>query len=113
VKYTLRELREAKGLTQKSLADALKISKSLYQSIENGLRRPSIDTLMVLSVIYQTSMDFIYHAFYRRRITWRFPDGELTYHCKVGKYKDVQFLIERQEPLAPPSLPSVIITEPE
>jgi len=109
VMFSLRDLRIAKGLEPKQLADVLDISKSLYHSIECGLRRPSIDVVFVLSVIYQTSMDFIYHAFYRQHYIWHYPDGALEYAMRKAKSIDIQYLNTRAEPLAPPKLPVAIV----
>jgi transcriptional regulator with XRE-family HTH domain len=120
VELTLRDIREAKGLTQEQLAHALKMSKSMYQSIEAGHRRPNIDSVHILALIYNTSMDYIYHAFYRRRIVWNFPDGELEYARKQSMNFDITYLRNRimpdtlpepVHPAKPPHIPSAIISQ--
>lgn len=40
----LRELRSKKGLSQQLVADKSGISTSLYCMVENGKRRPSVET---------------------------------------------------------------------
>jgi len=103
--------RTAKGISQQQLADVLRISQGMYNAIEKGKRRPNIDVLHMLALIYQTSMDFIYHAFYRQHYIWNFPDAELQYAMRQSKMLDIQYLQDRLEPVAPPELPDVVIWE--
>jgi len=107
--FSLRDLRTAKGISQKQLAEVLKISKSMYHAIECGQRKPAIDVLYMLAVIYQCSMDFIYHAFYRQHYIWYFPDAELAYSMRQAKALDIQYLKDRQPPQKPPELPSTVV----
>jgi transcriptional regulator with XRE-family HTH domain len=113
VSFSLRDLRVAKGLTQKQVADVCEISKALYYAIEVGRRRPSIDVLFVLASLYKTSMNFIYHAYYRQYFIFNFPDHELQYAKERDKRLDIQYLTERFEPLKPPELPHTVIFEKE
>ena len=111
VRYSLRDLRKAKGITQSQLAQVLGISKSLYHSIESGHRKPSADVLHILAAVYQTSMDFVYHAFHRQHFVWSFPDADLQYAMREAKNIDIQYLREREGPAAPPRLPAAIIID--
>jgi len=111
VSFSLRDLRTSKGLGQKQLAEVLKISKSMYHAIECGQRKPNIDVVYILALIYQTSMDFIYHAFYRQHYIWKFPDDELQYSMRQAKSIDIQYLKDRLEPEAPPKLPLAVVWE--
>ena len=99
VEFSLRDLRIAKGLSGRRLAKMLGISKSLYNAIELGTRKPSIDVLLQLSVLYGTSMDFIYHAYYRRSIEWLFPDSDLEYAMRKAVRLDSIYLKEQTKPL--------------
>lgn len=45
----LKELREAAGLTQKQLSDKVGMALSTIGHLEQGLRRPSWDTILALS----------------------------------------------------------------
>jgi transcriptional regulator with XRE-family HTH domain len=109
--YSLRDLRIAKGISQKQLAAVLKISKSLYHAIEYGQRKPGIDTAYQLAVIYGCSMDFIYHSFYRQHYIWYYPDADLEYSMREATDIDIQYLKSRQPPKAPPELPAAVIWE--
>jgi len=111
VSFSLRDLRTSKSIKIDQLADVLKISKSMYHAIENGTRKPNIDIAYKLAVIYETSMDFIYHAFYRQYYVWHFPDGELKQAMREAMATDVQYLRDRLEPAKPPELPKTIIWE--
>jgi len=111
VSFSLRDLRTAKGLTQRQLAEVLGISKSLYHSIEAGQRKPAIDVLFKLAAVYRTSMDFIYHAYYRQYYVWNYPDYELKYAMKEAAEIDMLYLRDRIGPEPPPELPVAYIFE--
>jgi transcriptional regulator with XRE-family HTH domain len=111
VAFSLRDLRTAKGLSQSQIAQVLRISKALYNFVENGKRRPNIDLVYKLSLLHQTSMDFIYHAFYRQHMYWHFPEHDLQYALRLARLIDIQYIKERQEPIAPPHIPSAFVTE--
>jgi transcriptional regulator with XRE-family HTH domain len=98
-------------MTQKQVADICRISKSQYHAIESGKRIPSIDVLYVLSAIYRTSMNFIYHAYYRQHVIFHFPDNDLKYAKDMEKAIDIQYLRERLEPAAPPEIPAGFVCE--
>ena len=53
----LRQLRIAKGLSQHSIAQKLQINDRSYQNYEYGTREPNIETLILLSAIFQVSLD--------------------------------------------------------
>ncbi|CAK7069518.1 helix-turn-helix transcriptional regulator [Tissierella sp.] len=55
----LRRLREEKGLSQKDLADYLKISRQAYNHYESGKREPSYETLKSLSNYFEVSTDYL------------------------------------------------------
>ena len=112
VSFSLRDLRVAKGLSQLQVAQILKISHGLYNTIESGHRKPSADVLFKLSMIYKTSMDFIYHAFYRQHYIWNYPDRDLKYALKEAAEIDMLYIYERVSPEAPPEIPEVFIFEP-
>jgi len=112
VDFSLRDLRTAKGISQKELAHVLKISPALYCSIESGHRKPAIDTLYILSALYGTSMDFIYHAFYRQTIVYLFPDEDLQYAFRQAKKIDIKYLRERfPPPYKIPELPVAVVLD--
>ncbi len=56
---TLKDLRKSYALTQKQVSDLLKIDRSSYTCYETGKSHPPIDTLVKLSKIYNTSIDYI------------------------------------------------------
>ncbi len=55
----IRELRRENSLTQKQAADYLKISQSYYSKLESGKRKLSTNIIKELSILYNTSMDYI------------------------------------------------------
>ena len=55
----LKELRTAKKLTQKELAEQIGIQQGSYTNWENGKREPNYDNLIKLSMILEASTDYI------------------------------------------------------
>lgn len=53
----LRMLRQARGLTQKQLADQLGLTKSVVSAYETDLRMPSYDVLIKISAIFGATTD--------------------------------------------------------
>lgn len=55
----IQQFRQEKGLSQEQLAEKLNVSQNTIAKIECGLRRPSIDFLIELSVFFDTSMNYL------------------------------------------------------
>lgn len=55
----LKELRKRKGYTQESFANEIGISYRTYSGIESGAHSTSIDTLVEMSKVLETSLDYI------------------------------------------------------
>lgn len=55
-RYTLKELREKNNLTQKEVAERLKVNKNYISMIENGSRNPSDKMKNKLAKIYKCSI---------------------------------------------------------
>lgn len=55
----LKEKRTQKNLKQEDIANLLKINRVTYTNYEKGKREPSIDILIKLADIYETSIDYL------------------------------------------------------
>ena len=55
----LKELRKAKGVTQKEVADSIFCSVNGYARYEREEREPDIKTLKILSKYFDVSIDYI------------------------------------------------------
>lgn len=55
----IKLLRTQNGLTQKQLAEILKIQPNSVQRIEYGTARPSLDTLVTLADYFNVSLDYL------------------------------------------------------
>ncbi len=55
----IRDLREDRDLTQREIADYLRIKQNTYSQYENGQRQLPIDFLIALAKYYNTSTDYI------------------------------------------------------
>jgi putative transcriptional regulator len=58
----LRELREVRGLSQASLADALGVSRQTINSIETGKYDPSLPLAIAIARHFQTTIEEIFHV---------------------------------------------------
>jgi repressor LexA len=56
----MKELRESKGLSQRDLAEKLKIGKSSISMYENGEREPSRERMEEIADFFNVDMDFLY-----------------------------------------------------
>lgn len=56
-KDNLRDLRIEKGLGQVELAKTLGVSKGIISLWENGLREPSMSSLIAIAVFFGVSID--------------------------------------------------------
>lgn len=55
----IRDLREDNDLTQREVADYLKIKQNTYSQYETGSRQIPIDILVALATFYKTSIDYL------------------------------------------------------
>ena len=55
----IRDLREDKDLTQKYVADLLKIGQKTYSDYELGKTRVPLESMIVLAKFYDVNMDYI------------------------------------------------------
>lgn len=58
----LRVLRDNAEMTQKELANAIGISRSVYSKIETGQQEPTLSQLIALAKLFNTTTDFILNA---------------------------------------------------
>ena len=58
----LKELREAKGLSQAALATALNVSRQTVNSIEKGRYDPSLPLAFALAAHFETTIEEIFHV---------------------------------------------------
>ncbi|MEN8908113.1 MAG: helix-turn-helix transcriptional regulator [Clostridiales bacterium] len=58
--WTLKQLRNYRGLEQKNIADELEISPSAYSKKELGQRKFDIDEFKKLCEIFKSSMEDMY-----------------------------------------------------
>lgn len=57
--HTLKELREARGFSQRQLADKIGVSPSMIGLYETGERMPSFETLLRIRRLFGVSADFL------------------------------------------------------
>jgi len=55
----LKELRTERRLTQKQVADAMRISSTAYAGYEQGYREPNIQTLISLCKFFEVTSDYL------------------------------------------------------
>lgn len=57
VKQNIIDRRKELGITQQSVADGAKISRSSYAAIERGLRDPSLETALRICAVLKMPVD--------------------------------------------------------
>ena len=55
----LKDIRTKRNLTQQQVADKIGCSAIVYSRYENGLRQPSIETLLRLADIFGVTVDYL------------------------------------------------------
>ncbi len=55
----LKDLRQKRGVTGETVANAVGISESAYRNYERGVREPSFDTLCKLADYYGVTTDYL------------------------------------------------------
>ena len=55
----LKELRNAKGITQKTMAELLSITERAYQRYEYGVREPTFETTIKLADFFNVTADYL------------------------------------------------------
>lgn len=60
---TLRELRKINKLTQAEVAKKLKIHRTTYTRIENGISSLKVEQMKVLSKLYKVDLSLIYKIY--------------------------------------------------
>lgn len=55
----IKSFREAKHMTQSEIAQQIGVTQQAYQYYESGKRQPSIETLIRLANIFETSIDIL------------------------------------------------------
>lgn len=55
--YNLKQLRKSRGITQKGLGEIINVEPITISRYENGLREPSLDTILILSNYFNISTD--------------------------------------------------------
>ena len=55
----IRDLREDNDLTQRQVADYLKIKQNTYSQYETGSRQIPIEVVISLAALYKTSTDYL------------------------------------------------------
>ena len=55
----LKELRKAKGVTQKAMAKFLDVTEQHYQRYEYGKHEPNLDAINKLADFFDVSLDYL------------------------------------------------------
>ena len=71
----IKALREVKGYTQECFADEIGMSQKTIASIENGKKGTTIDTLVAMAEVLDTSLDYIVTGKPDNHIIWNMLEG--------------------------------------
>lgn len=101
----LKDLREAAQLKQEDIAKKLRISTSAYGYYEQGRNEPSLEALLALSLLFDTSIDYLIGQSDEKRntsSTYNYNESQST--------KDQQLIMELKKY---PDLYSGLTVNPE
>jgi transcriptional regulator with XRE-family HTH domain len=88
----IREVRKRAHITQEKLAEYIDVSAVFISQIENGMRKPSLETVYKLSLILKTPIDkFLENVIY---IDDEKDFDELTILLSNRNNKEKRFIIE-------------------
>lgn len=90
----LRYLRMANRLTQREVADILKIHRTTYAYYETGRSNPDLETLSVLSRIFGVSIDFLVNGTAEKNVK-RVMDNPSKYDA--ADYPEYLSMLSRDE----------------
>ena len=63
----LRDIREKKGITLKTVATSVSVSESLISQIERNKVSPSIDTLFAIAESLDVDLDYLFSDYQKKR----------------------------------------------
>ena len=86
----IKELRESKRMTQLKLSIELSVSQETVSAYENGKHYPSVENLLKMSKIFNSSCDYILGISDTREIisTGNYTDDEIAL---LSKYRALSF----------------------
>ena len=87
----LLELRKNYHLTQKEVSDIIGITAQTYSGYEEGKFEPSVETLIRLSYLYNTSMDYLTTKYDNPNV----PESEIEKMVKTYDPENVRNIEER------------------
>lgn len=64
----LREIREARNVTQRQLAKAIKVSNTTVSNWEAGVRQPDLETAIKIADFFEVSLDFLLGRNFKNRL---------------------------------------------
>ena len=80
----IREIRKSKGITQLRLSEEIGISPQFMSRIESGIKRPSLDTLINIASVLETTVDGLLLGNQSEdRITYQKETHELLRGCNT------------------------------
>ena len=90
----IQKLRKERELTQEQLAEKLNVSQNTIAKIESGLRRPSIDFLLEISVFFNVSTNYLVFGVHAEDV----EDEKLKKDIDEA-IKTIEKLLEKKEEL--------------
>lgn len=94
----IKELRTEHNLTQKELADALKVSKACISMIEIGKNDPTANTLLKYADFFQCSTDYLLGREDNRGVIHIYPQTDKLDSLSADEQKLID-LIRKNPPL--------------
>lgn len=114
LKNRLKELRKEKGITQKELANYLKVSRSTVAGYETDKRKPEYETLQKIADYFNVSVDYLLGSTNEKSSADKIKkaltdDPELSDAWeKISQREDLQLLFKQTKDMDESSIRQVI-----
>ncbi len=90
----IREMRSARGVTQAELAEKVSLSVQFISYIENGTKRPGLETLLRIATSLGTTMDVLLLGSQPRdRMTYQKEVREIFEGCDDRERNYILFMV--------------------
>lgn len=97
IAYTLRDLRERNGLSQRDVAKFLFVTDSTISHYEKGISIPSIENVIRLAKLYEVSVDYLLNNCTCRINYSKILDTQLTNDMSLGKAVEIVLSASKKE----------------
>ena len=72
--YRIKTIRKNNNLTQEQLAELINVSPHYIYELEKGLKKMSLDTLLAITLTFNTSADYILFGYTNNDLSFKYDN---------------------------------------